>query len=476
VRARAGILAALVGVGAVAAFAGGPAARADGGPAGEINAQAESYAMRVEYDIPLPAGTGTIAHVNGEARRSSAGENVHGLSGAPSELDAVVVGRYTDPQQTGHAINRPPQSECFYPGSLVDEHFGWPTDTKSATKPSPATSFAIAKCTAGPTLELHAQDAQPQSNGLIDVQGVASDALARPDHDLLASDTESRATGVSILGGLMTIKSVVARGHSVTTGKAGGAQSSAQVLLSDIAVGGQTFSIASGSVNGKEVTTLTAAGQTVPIDSPYGQQVMDAANGVLKPQGCTMAVLASPAKYPQGYIFSRPDPEIGLKADGSLASSYRGGLTLVCSMPRSVSDPTTFSPQRMQVLFGFAYTSTSVQAEIGGFNFSDIGGLDSGPILGGTLTTGSFAGVGSSPAQSLLALPGTAAVPATTGPSTAPARPPQSVLAKPAAVIPPLRMDQTLRLLLGVACVALWGALTHFGIKRFLTATTDGEA
>ncbi|MBV8691987.1 MAG: hypothetical protein JOY57_10040, partial [Actinobacteria bacterium] len=79
----------------------GPA-RADGpaavGPDGVISGQAESYAMRVEYDLPLPAGSGTIAHVSGEARRSKAGENAKGIAAAPTEMDAVVGGKYIDPQ------------------------------------------------------------------------------------------------------------------------------------------------------------------------------------------------------------------------------------------------------------------------------------------------------------------------------------------------------------------------------------------
>lgn len=472
------VVAGLLGAASLAAFAVAPSARAadtaGNGPDGEVNAQAEAYALRVEYDIPLPAGTGTVAHVNGEARRSNAGENVHGMAAAPSELDAVVGGKYIDPQSTGHVVNRPPQSECFYPGSLLSTSFAFPTDTQSATAPMPATSYSTAQCSAGPTLELHAQDAKPPTNGVIDVDGVAADAFASPVHDLLTSSTEARATGLSILGGVLKIGSVKAVGHSQTTGQPGGAQSSAQVVVSDIAVAGQTFSVSTGTVNGKEMATVTAGTSTVPADSPQGQSVIDSANNSLKPQGCSIAVLTSPSSYPQGYLFSRPDPEIGVKPDGTLAASYRGGLLVVCTMPRSVSDPTTFSPQRMQMLIGFAFTSTSAHGEIGGFDFSDIGSLDTGPVLGGiSLDTPSITSVVTS------ALPGVD-VPVATAPATTPAltatvaRPPRPLNEQPAVAIPPLRMDQGLRLLLGVVCLVAWGLLTHVGAQRFLAATSDG--
>ncbi|HZQ27851.1 MAG TPA: hypothetical protein VFA94_09140, partial [Acidimicrobiales bacterium] len=137
-----------------AALATGPA-RAQEGPAGVTDAQVESYAMRVEYDIPLPAGSGSVAHVVGDARRSPGGENAKGVAASPSELDAVVGGKYIDPQGTGHPVRRLPQSECFYPGSLVDTHFSFPTDTQGETAAGPPVGYAVARCGAGPQVELH---------------------------------------------------------------------------------------------------------------------------------------------------------------------------------------------------------------------------------------------------------------------------------------------------------------------------------
>ena len=468
-------------LGMAALLVTGPTAQAADGPPGEVNAQVDAFALRVEYDIPLPVGTGTVAHVVGEARRSNAGENVHGLAAAPTELDAVVGGRYIDPQQTGHPINRAPQAECFYPGHLLATSFAFPTDTQGATAPAPPVAYAAANCGAGPSLELHSKDAANPTNGLVDADAVSADGLARPDKDLLTATTEARASAVSILGGVLKVGSVKAVGHSQTTGEAGGASSRAEVVLSDIAVGGQTFSLSSGTVDGKETTTITAAGQAFPLASPQGQQVLDAANAALAPSGCGMAAATSPGSYPQGYLFSRPQPDLGVKADGTSAASYRGGLLVICTLPRSVSDPTTFSPQRMQVLLGFAFTGTTAHAEIGGFSFGDLaGGLggDSGPILGTSFDTPVAGGLGNSGVStSVLDLPGAAPAPATsTDAGAASARPPDASLARPVLHVPPLRMDQGVRLLLGVVCLVLWGALTHVGARRFMTATTDGEA
>src|SRR4051794_41327327 len=81
--------AALAGIGLMPFAPGIGAARADdpapvtAGPHRVISAGGESFAMRGEYDIPLPAGSGDVAQVVGEARRSQAGENSQGLAAAP---------------------------------------------------------------------------------------------------------------------------------------------------------------------------------------------------------------------------------------------------------------------------------------------------------------------------------------------------------------------------------------------------------
>lgn len=458
-----------------------------GGPQGVISSTIESYAMRVEYDIPLPAGSGSLAGIAGEARRSQAGENAKGLSASPSALDAVVGGKYVDPQSTGKPQRSYPQTECFFPGALVDTHFFFPSDTQDETKQAPPIGYATAHCDAGPMVELHAVDQSVGGKGTpteaygpyVTSGTVTSEGIARPVQNTLLADTASKASDISILGGALKVGSVVATGHSQTTGKPGGASSTAQVLISDIEAGGQKFSLSSANVDGKEQLQLTVAGQTVPADSSAAKAVIDAVNAAIEPQGCSIAPMTSPDRYPQGFLFARPQPDMGVKPDGTLASSYRGGLLVTCDIPRTVSDPTTFTPQRMQLLLGFAWTSTAATGEPLGFGLDSLLG-DSAPIVGGvgngaggfTTPSGPAGGIGAGAATALTspAADATAAAPAAPAETTAAAPPRQ---AKPAALIKPFHMDATDRWLIAVFSLIVWGALTHAGARRFLFAIDD---
>jgi hypothetical protein len=456
-------------------------ARADGtgaaaitGPNGVISGQAESYALRVEYDLPLPAGTGTVAHVSGEVRRSRAGENAKGIAAAPSELDAVVGGKYIDPQGTGHPVRKAPQTECFYPGSLVDTHFFFPTDTQGETAALPRTGYATARCGAGPEAELHSSDVSVGGAGtasealapVLTAGHVGGDALARTVKSTLDASSASRADNVSIAGGAVKIGAVVASGHSATTGQPGGGTTRAAVSVSEIDAGGVTFGLASAIADGKETVDLTIAGQTVPADSSAAQSALAAANSAIKAQGCSLTLVGSPESFPQGFLFSRPQPELGVKADGTMAASYRGGLLIVCDMPRAVTDHLdNFSPERVQVLVGFAFTSASAHAEVGGFGLADLAtptpGAGSG-VLGATLAPAP-AVTGSQGIPSLSAAP----VPAA-GPTPAPSVRP----AAPAAAIVPYRMDATIRWAIGLLALLVWALLTHLGARRLFSATT----
>ncbi|MBV8957905.1 MAG: hypothetical protein JO087_03985 [Actinobacteria bacterium] len=468
----------------------GPA-RADGpaavGPDGVISGQAESYAMRVEYDLPLPAGSGTIAHVSGEARRSKAGENAKGIAAAPTEMDAVVGGKYIDPQGTGHPVRSLPQTECFYPGSLVDTHFFFPTDTQGETAGLPRTGYATAQCGAGPSAELHSSSVSVGGPGtasealgpVLTAGQVGGDALAHTVKDTLDASSASRASNVSIGGGAVKIGSVVASGHSATNGKAGGATSRAAIALNDIDAGGVTFSVASAITDGKETVDLTVAGQTVPVDSSAAQSTLAAANAAIKALGCSLTLVGSPAEFPQGFLFSRPQPELGVKPDGTLGASYRGGLLVVCDMPRSVTDNLdNFSPERAQVLVGFAYTSASAHAEVGGFGLGDLAdstpGAGSG-VLGSTFSAAPATGSGTGTLPSLSATPPSATAPAATAAPT-------TRRAAPAAAILPYRMGAGAKWFFGLLGVLVWAFLTHLGARRFLAATAacpgdpDGDA
>src|SRR5205823_2085924 len=143
----------------------------------------------------------------------------------------------------------------------------------------------------------------------------------------------------------------------------------------DIDAGGDSFSLASTISGGNSAVILTTGSSAVPIDSSAAQQTLTAANAALKPAGCTLTPLLTPDHYPQGFLFSRPEPELGVKPDGSLAASSRGGLLVVCDVPKNpASDATQFSPERLQALFGFVYTSTIAHPDVGGFGIGDTAG------------------------------------------------------------------------------------------------------
>lgn len=429
-------------------------------PAQVESAEVQSYAIRVEYDIPLPVSPGTIPHVVGDIRRSGAGENAHGIAAAPTAFDAVVGGAYYDPDKDNDqplvpcgggsraGCNLPPQTECFYPGDLLDTDFRFPTDTKADTKALPATSYSTARCGAGPELELHAVGAGDAPG--YTVAASAADAQARPVEGVLKSDTSVRANGVSLAGGAITVATIQAAGHSEVTGKKGGNKTESSVALTDVSAGGTKFSIANNQ--------LVIAGQSEPLDSGAAQSFMDQVNAGLASSKCTMSLLTDPERYPQGFLLSRKEPRIGVADDGSFAGSMKAGLLVLCDLPEELSLGTDLKPQRLQAVLGFAYTSAAAEGEPGGFGIGDLGGSS---VLGSNIAA---------PDTTPSALPALtpAAVPLET-PTAAPAAARQ-VQTKPAASKLPLlgdfSMDPATRWVLGVVCILIWAALTHMGATR----------
>jgi len=217
---------------------------------------------------------------------------------------------------------------------------------------------------------------------------------------------------------------------------------------------------------------VTSGGQTSSADSAPGKAVVSAANDALKPSGCRLAVLSDPSRYPQGFIFSRPDPEVGVRKDGTLAASYRGGLLVVCEVPDNpVAQSTKFDPERIQVLIGFVYTSAAANPAAGGFGLGDLAGGGTGPIALGA-TGAAPAAVPFQPAGAAAS----AATPAVAGAAPAaasPAPPTRAARGRPRAIAAfgPLGMGTGTRLLLALLCVAAWAGLTHLGASRFRRAT-----
>lgn len=419
----------------------------------QISAEAESFALRVEYDIPLPASTGTLPHVVGELRRVGGSENAKGFAAAPTRFDLVVGGRVASPdgKPGGNDDNKLPQTECFYPGQLLNTSFMFPTDARPDAASAPPIAYATARCDAGPTAELHARTSDSTASG---------DALLRPLDGVLHSDTTSRAQGIHLLGGLVTIDSIEAVGSTAVTGKPNEAGSTAHVNVEGFRVPGLTFSLRDGD--------LVVGDTVVPASSAAARGVLDAAKAALAPMGCDLTILSTPAAFPQGFVLARKPPVVGIAADGTSAGSMAGGLLLMCDLPRNLAEPTGFSPQRMQAVLGFAYTAATATDDVGGFGLTNLAtgagteGLFAGPDAGAVAAGGLVAGSGSignapaapSPAPALTPASATAAVP----------------YCEARLVAANWFADERWPWLLALVA---WGALTELGLRRLRVAVGD---
>jgi hypothetical protein len=420
-------------------------------------AEVEAFGVRVEYDIPLPVSPGTLGHVVGEIRRSGAGENAKGIAAAPTHFDAVVGGTYYDPGKDNEdvlpcssadrsACNLPPQTECFYPGDLLDTDFRFPTETRDSLNALPPTSYATARCAAGPEVELHAVGAGDAPAAT--VAAVKSDALARPVGDVIQATASSLTEDVSLAGGAVRVGSIHAAGHSEVTGKPSGQKTDANVTLTDVEAGGARFSIADGE--------LVVAGQGMPLDSAAAQSFVDGVNEALTPTRCTIALGTDPARYPQGFLLARKEPRIGVADDGTFAGSMKGGLIVLCDLPDELGTGTDFKPQRLQAVLGFAYTAASATAEPGGFGIGDLG-VDVPAAAPATEVAGLQVTAPEAPALEAVA-PVEAAAPT-------PIQPVRAARAVPTP-LGDFDMDPATRWLLGLVSVVAWGALTHAGARR----------
>jgi len=433
----------------------------------KISAEGEAFALRVEYDFPLPAGTGTIAHVVGEARRS-AGENAHGQVGAPDKMDLVVGGTVAKPHDKFQSLpepyplsNRLPETECFYPGALASTHTLYPTDMRPEVSAAPPIATAIANCQAGPVADLHATSVSfgapntpTASLGAIVRSGaLAADGLMRPIEGVVRSDVAARAEGVSLLNGVITIGAVIADSSSSARGEKGSAASTSRIAVNDVVAAGQRFSIASDK--------LIIGGTSVPLASDQADAFFKTLNASLKPQGCSIAALTTPAKYPQAFVFHRPEPVIEVKADGTYAASVRAGLLVLCDLPESITGQTTFSPQQIQAVIGFAYSKVEALDQPGGFNLGNLGGFTGGAFIDVPPLTISV------PLPSIVAGASLTPLDLST-PASAPAPAPTPVVSRPRtrtiATFHPLG-DSTRWALLALGAL-LFAALTHVGIVR----------
>jgi hypothetical protein len=131
---------------------------------------------------------------------------------------------------------------------------------------------------------------------------------------------------------------------------------------------------------------------------------------------------------------------------------------------------TKFSPERIQAVIGFVFTSTAANPAVGGFGLGDLAG-GAGPLS--FKIPGAIAVVPGTPASlPVLGAPPAAPGPALAGPaSTAGAPRLARTRPKTIAALGPIGMGTATRLLLALVCVAAWGWLTHLGASRFRRAT-----
>jgi hypothetical protein len=355
----------------------------------DIDGETEAFALRVEYDIPLPASIGTEPHVIGEIRRTF-GENSKGLAGAPTNFTAVTGGTVYDPwagvNGNDHAlkvgsvntgINPPvdphqnlPTAECFYPGN-VSTTVSWPRDLRKETKPIPPASYANAECGAGPSTHLTAYSASDNVPGsptaslgpIVHTGPLEAESVLQPAAGVVTTWARASAHDVNILDGAIRIGSVETEGTSTAEGPGGKDSTTGHVAIANISAGGQTFSIADDEI--------TVAGRRFPIDSTAGQAFVESLNNQIAGTGCKLSVMGPASSYPQGFLLSRKPPQLGVEKDGTFAASMNGGLLILCDVPQSVSNPTTFTPQRVQILVGFEYTMARAVKDDAGFGVGD---------------------------------------------------------------------------------------------------------
>jgi hypothetical protein len=144
----------------------------------------------------------------------------------------------------------------------------------------------------------------------------------------------------------------------------------------------------------------------------------------------------------------------------------------VCDLPDNpAAQATKFSPQRVQAVIGFVYTSTAANPAVGGFGLGD---LASGPVSGpGFKSLAGLAPTAGAPAT--FAVPASPAAVGTAlgGSSATGGAPATAARARPKSIaaVGPIGMGTATRVLLALVCVAAWGWLTHLGASHFRRAT-----
>ena len=102
-----------------------------------------------------------------------------------------------------------------------------------------------------------------------------ADGSAGPTRGVLRATASARASGISLLDGLLTVASVDVHGASQTDGRPGGASSRAVVDIEGVTAAGTTFDVRAGA--------LVVGDRELPLDGGAAQAFLRTVSAALGP-------------------------------------------------------------------------------------------------------------------------------------------------------------------------------------------------
>lgn len=335
----------------------GPVAGGEAGPVpGSFSGDVEAFAVRVEADEPLPAGTGDVPYLFGEMNSDNGSDKG---DVAADRLGAVTGPKLSDPTGDGKQYASDPESACSYPSSQQSGAQSYPLDGSDQQ-----TAQSEITCAAGPAVTGLAYSAGVGGNaGATSDQALAHNGVSpnpfgaggaaygseQLGPDPRAGDAAAAASASVTdfsLPGIVSVAGVQAVGVSRANGRPGGAATAAHVTVTGLRVGTAVISLSDAGI------TL-GSGAPVPVGA--AQPLVDAFNRVAGANGCSLTVLRDPATYPQSPLFERPPLPNRVAADGTDAGSTAAGFYLRCAVPDNLN-PTNFKPLILHIVFGFVGT------------------------------------------------------------------------------------------------------------------------
>lgn len=345
-----------------------------GGVPASFSGFAQAFAIRIEADEPLPAGSGDIPSVTG---LMTSADNTDSGVVAVDQLGATTGPKVVDPTGNGPSGLYDPQAACSYPSTQQSQATSYPVDGANQQ-----TAQSQITCAGGPSVTGMAYSADVGGNAGVTNPGMLAAAPLPPLGDNgVAFGTENLGpnptTGDAVatatanvtnfaLPGVFSVAAVQATGTSEASGLPGSAASAAHVTISDLKVGPAEISLSDGGVS-------LGSGAPVPLSSAQG--LVNQFNQLAAPFNCTLTLLLNPKSYPQGPLFERPLLPNQVAVNGTAAGSTAAGFGLQCLVPQNLN-PTNFSPLMLQIFFGFV--GTQVYASTTSTTYGSTGSLGAG--------------------------------------------------------------------------------------------------